>query len=71
MSLGVTLILMALAAGVFVLSAWRSGQPSNPLRPRMIPWTLLALASGVFFLTLLTHLFSLFGLQPQNRMMPV
>ena len=69
MTLPLTLLLMAVAAALFALAAWRSDKPSNPLKPRLIPWTPLALISGVFFLMLLTHVFSLFGLETGQRLM--
>ena len=69
MTLTLTLSLMAGAAVVFAFAAWRSGRPSNPLKPRLIPWTLLAIASGVFFMMLLTHMFGLFGIETGQRLM--
>lgn len=70
MTLVTTLVLMAASASVFGLAAWRSSQPSNPLKPRLVPWTLIVLFSGLFFMLLLAHVFSLFGLEPGRRFMP-
>lgn len=64
MSLPTTLILMAAGIAAFVFCAWRSGRPADPARgPRMIPWTLLMLASAVFVLTLGAHLLGFFGIE--------
>lgn len=64
MSLPLTLSLMALAAIIFGLSAWRAGRPWNPMRgPRMIPWTVIAILTGAFFLLLLAHLYSFAGVE--------
>ncbi len=68
MSLLITLALMALDAALFVFAARRGGRPSDPLRPRMVPWTPLAILAGVAFILLLAHLFALMGLEPQNRL---
>jgi hypothetical protein len=70
MTLPITLLLMLATAGLFALAAWRSGRPSNPLKPRLIPWTLLSIASGVFFMMLLAHVFSHFGFVTGQRFMP-
>ena len=68
MSLFPTLALMAICAGVFAFAGWRGGRPSNPLRPRLVPWTFVAILAGVLFILLLAHTFSLMGLEPQNRL---
>ena len=69
MSMTITIGLMLATACVFGLAAWRGGQPSNPAKPRLVPWTLIAIASGVFFMMLLAHVFSLFGLETGQRFM--
>lgn len=68
MTFPVTLMIMAATAGLFTFAARRGGRPSDPLRPRMVPWTLVAIIAGAFFILLLAHLFSLMGLEPQNRL---
>jgi hypothetical protein len=68
MSLLITLALMALDAALFAFAARRGGRPSDPLRPRMVPWTPVAILAGVVFILLLAHLFALMGLEPQNRL---
>ena len=57
---------MIATAGVFALSLWRSERPSDPLRPRYLPWRMILILSAFFFVMLLANLFSLFGLEPQN-----
>lgn len=69
MSMMLTLLLMGLTASLFVLCAWCSGRPWNPLKgPRMIPWTLIALLMAVCFLILLAHFFSFYGIETGQRM---
>lgn len=68
MSLTMTLVLMALDAALFAFAARRGSRPSDPLRPRMVPWTLVAILAGALFILLLAHLFALMGLEPQNRL---
>ena len=63
MTLTHTLLAMGLTAAAFAYSAWRSGRPSNPLKPRMIPWTMVTILAGAVFLFLLAHLFGHFGLE--------
>lgn len=68
MTITQTLLAMGLTAAAFALCAWRGGRPSNPLKPRMIPWTLLAILVGAGFLFLLAHLFGHFGLETGGGM---
>ena len=68
MTLPITLLIMLATAGLFTFAARRGARPSNPLRPRMVPWTLVAILTGAVFILLLAHLFSLMGLEPQNRL---
>lgn len=54
---------MALTAGLFTLAAWRSGKPAEPGKVRLIPWTLIMVFAGGFFMLLLAHLFGHFGIE--------
>lgn len=63
MTLTVTLILMAITAGLFALCAWRSNLPTEPPKVRMVPWTTLCIMLGALFLFLLAHVFTLFGFE--------
>jgi preprotein translocase subunit SecY len=63
MTLPVTLALMIAAALVIALAAWRSGQPADPGRIRMIPWTLVMVITAGMFMLLLAHMFSHFGIE--------
>lgn len=64
MTLTTTLILMGASGALFAFSAWRSGRPWNPMKgPRLIPWTSLAILSGVFTLLLGVHVLNLFGIE--------
>ena len=63
LSLPVTLIALAVVIAVFVLSRWRAAQPVRPERgPRMVPWTLIAVAMGGIAVILVAHLFELGGM---------
>lgn len=68
MSLPVTLAALLAIAGLFAFAARRGSRPSDPLRPRMVPWTLVAILAGAAFILVLAHLFALMGLEPQNRL---
>jgi len=61
---------MGATAALFAYSAWRSSRPADPLKPRLVPWRMIVLFSGVFFMMLLAHVFSLFGLETGTRFMP-
>jgi hypothetical protein len=41
------LIVAAALAGVAFLASWRASRPSDPLKPRMIPWrVMMIIAAG-------------------------
>lgn len=63
MSLEVSLIVLALAGAVFALGSWRSMQPADPLRPRMVPWRALIIVAGAVAIFVLVHVATLFGLK--------
>jgi len=54
---------MVIAAGLFILAAWRSGKPAEPGQVRLIPWTLIMVVTGGFFMLLLAHFFGHFGIE--------
>lgn len=63
MNVELTLIAMAVTAGLSVFSGWRGAQPPDLRRgPRMTPWRPLMAASATAFLILLVHLVNLFGI---------
>ena len=62
MSLLETLTLFAAAAGVFALAVWRSSRPSDPLRPRLIPWTMVMLIAVTVMLVALVHVLAIYGI---------
>lgn len=62
MSLLETLILFAGAAGVFALAVWRSSRPSDPLRPRLIPWVMVMLIAVTVMLVALVHVLAIYGI---------
>lgn len=62
-----TIAALILAIAVFVLARWRAGQPLRPERgPRMIPWTLIAVAAGGLAIIFAVHLAELAGLDPSQ-----
>lgn len=63
MDLTVTIIVVAAAGMVFALASWRGAQPSNPLKPRMVPWRALVVTSGAVGIFALVHLLTLLGLK--------
>ena len=64
MSLEITLALIVAGIILFVFAAWRTKTEPDPAKgPRMIPWTLIAITSGLFVILLLAHVFNLFGIE--------
>lgn len=63
MDVTVTLVAMALAAGLLALATWRAGKPATPLKVRMIPWRLVLLLSACALVFLGVHLFTELGLK--------
>jgi hypothetical protein len=63
MNLEVTLIVLAIACAVFAFAQWRSMQPVDPLKPRMVPWRVVILVSGAVGIFLLVHLVTMLGLK--------
>ena len=64
MSLTLTLSLLAGAVIVGGVAGWRGAQPSDFLRPRMVPWRFVMLLAGALAFLLLIHLGALLGLRP-------
>ncbi len=54
---------MIAAAALVALAAWRSGQPAEPGKVRLIPWTLVMVFTAGFFMLLLANFFSHFGIE--------
>lgn len=63
MDLTTTLVLMALLGGLFAYGSWRSSKPADPLKPRMIPWRPIMIASGFATIIMLVHLVNLLGFE--------
>jgi len=67
MSLGLTLILLAIAVAVTALAGWRGALPPSLIHgPRMMPWRFLMLLSGALAFLLLIHLAALMGIGPRR-----
>ena len=70
MNMTVTLALMAAGVAAAVGCGWMGSRPKDYLKPRVVPWQMLMLVSGVFVLLLVIHLLGLFGMntggQPQR-----
>lgn len=68
LSLPATLIALAITIAVFILARWRAGQPARPEHgPRMIPWTLIAVAMGGLAIIFAAHLAELGGFDLSQR----
>ena len=61
LDLPVTLALFSAALGLFVFAAWRGRQPAEPLKVRMINYTLVQIFALVVMLVFAAHLITLFG----------
>ncbi|WP_366941095.1 hypothetical protein [Brevundimonas sp.] len=59
MTLTLSLLAGALIVGVF--AGWRGAQPSDFLKPRMVPWRFVMLLAGALAFLLLIHLGTLLG----------
>lgn len=69
MSLTATLAVLVPAVLLFFYGSWRSAQPADPLKPRLIPWRPILMVSGVVALLMLAHLVNLFGFETGNHPM--
>ncbi|MDX2235469.1 MAG: hypothetical protein NW200_13310 [Hyphomonadaceae bacterium] len=67
MTMTTTLIVLAVAAGLFGFGSWRSAQPADPLNPRLIPWRPVLIIAGVVALLMLVHLVNLMGISTGAR----
>lgn len=63
MNLTVTLILLGVFVALFGYGSWVSAKPADPLKPRLIPWRPVIIASGVGGILMLVHIVNLFGIQ--------
>ncbi|MBO6796243.1 hypothetical protein [Maricaulis sp.] len=58
-----TIIMLVLGVGLFLLARWRGNLPAQPEKgPRMIPWTIVALGSGVLVLFMLANVAAHMGI---------
>lgn len=69
MSLTATLAVLVPAALLFFYGSWRSAQPADPLKPRLIPWRPIMLIAGVVALLMLVHLVNTLGFETGGRPM--
>ena len=65
MSMTLTLSLLAASLVVGGFAGWRGAQPSNFLKPRMVPWRFIMLLAGALVFLLLIHLGALLGFAPR------
>jgi multisubunit Na+/H+ antiporter MnhB subunit len=61
MNLTTTLIILALAIGIYAYGSWRAAKPADPLNPRLIPWRPIILIAGLVGLLMVVHLVNLTG----------
>jgi uncharacterized membrane protein YidH (DUF202 family) len=59
LNLPVTLAIVAVIAAVFGFANWKSRQPSEPLKVRMVNYHVVQMACIVVFLVMAAHLLSL------------
>jgi amino acid transporter len=67
MDLTLTIAIFAAAAALFAFGSWRSAQPADPLKPRLVPWRLVVILSGVVGILMLAHVVNLFGIETGGR----
>ncbi len=66
MSMTLTLSLLAAALIVGGFAGWRGAQPSDFLRPRLVPWRFIMLLAGALVFLLLIHVGALLGIAPRT-----
>ena len=66
LTIGAILLVLALA----VFANWKAGQPWNDLKPRVIPWRLVLIASGFLLMLLIVHLLNVLGLETGSENSP-
>jgi hypothetical protein len=59
LTLPVTLTIVVLTLGLFAFANWRSRQPAQPLKVRMVNYHLVQMACVVVMLLMLAHLVTL------------
>lgn len=62
-----TLLLLAAFVAICAFGSWRMSKPADPLRPRLIPWRPIMLASGVGAVLMVVHIANLFGVETGGR----
>jgi hypothetical protein len=61
--LALSIAALAGAGGVFWFASHRAAQPADPLKPRLVPWRGVIIASGFAALIALVHLVNLAGVE--------
>ena len=61
LSLPVTLTIVVLTMGMFAFANWRSRQPAQPLKVRMINYHVVQIVCVVILLLMVAHLVTLFS----------
>lgn len=52
---------LGVGAALFAFGLYRSNRPADPFRPRLLPWTMIALFALVWCLVVITHMLNLLG----------
>jgi hypothetical protein len=63
MTLTYTLIVLALAAGIFALGVWRDSRPHEPGHPTLFSWKPVYMLALVVGILMLVHLANMFGIE--------
>jgi len=69
MSLPVTFAILIPAALLFAYGSWKSAQPADPLKPRLVPWRPVMIIAAVVALVMLVHVVNTLGFETGNRSM--
>jgi len=64
LSLPVTLAILALTAGMFAFANWRSRQPAQPFKVRMVNYHVVQMICIIVVLLMAAHLVTLLSGQP-------
>ena len=57
----IAFFVVAACGGLAMLASWRASRPSNPLKPRMLPWRSIMIAATTGAILALVAAFSLLG----------
>jgi len=68
LDLPVTLAILVAGLGLFGFAAWRARQPADPMRPRMVNYTMVQMAAILIVLLMAAHVATFMGIHTGGRL---